>query len=170
MRFRGTVLVQLLNRATKWGVCMRNVLSLICVLGICCGSAAQTGRSSWGSLSGLKAGQKIQVIEMNSTKHQGTFLNVSDSAIAFREGAGEKSVQRADVRSVTLMGRHRRLRNTLIGLGVGAGAGAVIGAGATPSGDKGYVAAFLGVAGGFCGTVVGVLLPTHDTIYRVGSN
>ncbi len=150
---------------------MRNMLSLVCVLGISCASFAQTGQSSWANLSGLKVGQKIQVVETSSKKDSGTFLAVSDSAISFKDAAGEKSVQRPDVRSVKLL-TERRLRNTLIGLGVGAGAGAAIGAGATRSGDffgKGVAAAVLGVTGGVCGTVVGVLLPTHETVYRVSS-
>ncbi|HEV2484336.1 MAG TPA: hypothetical protein VGT08_02295 [Terracidiphilus sp.] len=108
---------------------------------------------------------------MTSKKSSGTFLAVSDSAISFKDASGEKSVQRPDVRSVKLLTK-RRLRNSLIGLGVGAGAGAAAGAASAPSGSflgKEFAAAFLGVAGGFCGTVVGVLWPTHNTIYSVSS-
>ena len=166
------VLVQSIRAVIKGDICMRNMLSLICVLGISFVSVAQTGQSSWTNLSGLKVGQKIQVVESSSKKESGTFLAVSDSAISFKVGAGEKSVQRPDVRSVKLL-TQRRLRNTLIGLGVGAGAGAAIGAGATPSGSffgKGIAAAVIGVFGGVCGTAVGALWPTHNMVYKVSSH
>jgi hypothetical protein len=170
-----------LRRSHSWtwrlppggGTRMRNTLLLICVLGISFASVAQTKQSSWANLSGLQVGQKIQVVDITSKKHSGVFVSVSDSAISFKDAAGEKSVQRPDVRSVKLMNRHHRLRNALIGAGVGGGAGAAIGAAATSSHDffgRGFAAAFLGVAGAVCGTTVGVLLPTHDTIYSTGSH
>ena len=103
---------------------MRNLLLLVCVLGIaCCASAAQTNQPALAQLNALKPGQKIQIVETNSKKHTGTFESVSDSAIAIRETAGEASVPLQDVRTVKLVTK-RRLRNTLIGLGVGGGAGA----------------------------------------------
>jgi hypothetical protein len=152
---------------------MRSVLSLSCVLGICCASFAQTGQSSWANLNGLKAAQKIQIVEMNGKQDSGSFLTVSDSAITFKDLAGEKSVQKADVRSLKLMKNKHRLRNTLIGLGVGAGAGAGIGAAIGPSNGfiigKGYSAAIVGVFGAVCGTAVGALWPSHETVYRAPS-
>ena len=112
---------------------MRKLLSCICILGISYSSFAQTGQSSWTNLSGLKVGQKIQVVESSSKKSSGTFLAVSDSAISLKDASGEMSIQKSDVRSVKLL-TQRRLRNILIGLGVGAGAGAAIGAGERPLG------------------------------------
>ncbi len=70
---------------------MRSMLSLSCVLGICCAAAAQSGQSSWTNLIGLKAGQMIQIVEMNGKQDSGSFLTVSDSAITFKDLAGEKS-------------------------------------------------------------------------------
>jgi hypothetical protein len=124
-------------------------------------------------LNGLEPGQKIQVVEITSKKHSGTFESVSDSAISLREANGETSVQKQDVRIVSLK-RDRRLRNTLIGLGVGAGTGAVIGAAIGPSKGwiigKGYTALFVATIGAVGGTAVGALLPTHDTIYQASSH
>ena len=149
---------------------MRNTLFLMCILGISCASFAQTGQASWANLNGLKAGQKIQVVEISSKKQTGTFENVSDSAIVFRDATGEASVQKQDVRSVKLLKSNHRLRNTLIGAGVGAGAGAGIAAAAWEShgflGGKGVGAAVGAGLGGFGGIIVGSLLPTHDTIYK----
>src|ERR1700678_2451728 len=145
---------------------MRNATLLLCLLAISCVSNAQSGQSSWASLSGLRARPKIQIDEMNSNKHAGIFENVSDSAISIRDASGEMSVQRQDVRSVKLLSSGHRLRNTLICAGVGAGGGAIAGGavGETqkPGFDivtKGDLTAAGAVGGGVIGTIVGVLLP-----------
>jgi hypothetical protein len=152
---------------------MRKSLLPICVLGLSCVSWAQTNRASWANLSGLQAGQKIQIVEMNSKKHSGTFVNVSDTAISYKETAGEQAIQRQDVRSVKLMENKHRLRNTLIGGVVGAGAGA--GIGAASHGNDGFFGkgtyAAVGAGIGFVGgVVVGVLWPGHLMIYNVNSH
>jgi hypothetical protein len=152
---------------------MRKILFLICVLGMPCTSYSQTNQASWANLSALHAGQKIQVVEINSKKHSGTFVNFSDTAISYKQTAGEQSVQKQDVRSVKLMENKHRLRNTLIGGAVGAGTGAGIGAAWHPNdgffGTGTYVAVDAGI--GFVGgVVVGVLWPSHNTIYRVNSH
>jgi hypothetical protein len=158
------------------GALMRKILFLICVLGIPCASWARTNQASWTNLGALHAGQKIQVVEMNLKKHSGAFVNVSDTAISYRETAGEQIIQKQDVRSVKLMENRHRLRNTLIGAAVGAGVGAVIGAATdhTCSGPdcfniigKGGAAGIVAVVGFVGGAVVGALLPTHNTIYSV---
>jgi hypothetical protein len=172
---------------SRWGGgdLMRKLLLLIFVLGMPCASRAQTDRASWANLSALLLGQKIQVVEMNAKKHSGTFVHVSDTAISYQEAAGEQTIQKQDVRSVKLMKNKRRLRDTLIGLGVGGGVGAGVGAGigaATfhpcssqsfciqPVGKGGQtgIAAAFGFAGGAAvGAVIGVLSPSHSTIYSV---
>ena len=156
---------------------MRNSLFLACLLGIPCALVAQSGQSSWANLSGLRAGQKIQIDEMNSKKHSGIFENVSDSAISIRDASGEMSVQKQDVRSVKLLSSGHRLRNTLICASVGAGGGAITGAALGETQNKGFDIVTTGeltaagaVGGGVIGTVIGVLLPAHDTIYRVSSH
>lgn len=159
---------------------MRKSLLLICVLGLSCVSwAAQTNRASWANLSGLQPGQKIQIVDMNSKKHSGTFVSASGTALSYQDSAGEQTIQKQDVSSVKLMKKKHRLRNTLIGGAVGAGAGAGIGAATNhpcssqsfcvqPIGKGG--AAGIGAVVGFVGgAVVGVLLPSHEVIYSVNS-
>ncbi len=153
---------------------MRKGLFLICVLGLSCVAWARSNRTSWANLSVLQAGQKIQIVDMNSKEHSGVFVRFSDTAISFQEAAGEQTIQKQDVRSVKLMKNQHRLRNTLIGGAVGAGAGAGIVAGAWENhgflGGKG-VGAEVGAAIGFLGgAVVGALLPSHEMIYRVNSH
>jgi hypothetical protein len=152
---------------------MRNMLFLFCVLGISCGAVAQNSQASWASLSGLRAGQSIQVVEANSKTHSGVFESVSDSAISLKDATGEASFPKQDVRSVKLI-NSRRLRNTLIGLGVGAGAGAGIGAAAWESRGflhgKGTGAAVCAGLGGITGLIIGVALPNHETIYKASAH
>jgi len=158
---------------------MRTILFLIFVLGLPCASLAQTNQPSWPNLSSLRPGQKIQIVDVTSKKHSGTFVSVSDTAISYQETAGEQTIQKQDVRSVKLMANNHRLRNTLIGAGVGAGAGAAIGAAAykpcsSPSfcinvGGRALPAGLGAVVGGLVGATVGAVLPTHATVYSVSS-
>ena len=161
---------------------MRKLLFLVCVLGAPCASWAQTNPASWENLNTLQPGEKIQVLEMNSKKVSGTFVNVSDTAMSLQVKASQQTVQRQDVRSVKLMKHQHRLRNTLIGAAVGAGAGAGIGAAThhhvictTPcslqnsntflsSSQAAAVGAVIGLAGG---AEIGAAIPSHPTIYRI---
>lgn len=153
---------------------MRNTIALVLLFGISCASFCQSKQASWANLSGLRAGQKIQIVEINSKKHSGTFESVSDSAISFRDAIGEASVQMQEVRSVKLLNSNHRLRHTLIGAGIGAGAGAGICAGAWESrgflGGRGTGAAVGAVIGGLSGSIVGVALPSRDTVYTAPSH
>lgn len=132
------------------------------------GAALAQTPASWGNLSALRAGQNIQIVEVTSKKHLGSFVNVSDTAISFRESSGDQTLQKQDVRSVRLR-KGRRLRHTLIGAAIGAGAGAGIVAGAWESngflGGKGAGAAVGAAIGFVAGAAVGALLPSHETIY-----
>jgi hypothetical protein len=151
----------------------RMVLFLICLVGIPCASLAQTNQTSWAHLSRLQTGRKIEIVDMASKKHLGTFVNVSDSSISYRDRAGEQSILKQNVRSVKLAENKKRLRNALIGAGVGAVAGAGITAASWENngflGSKGTGAAVGAVLGGVSGAIVGALLPDHKTVYRAVS-
>jgi hypothetical protein len=153
---------------------MRKILLLICLVGLSGASPAQSGRALWTRLGALQVGQPIQIGDMNSQEHSGTFLNISETAIAYRDTAGEHTIQKQDVRSVKLLKNGYRLRNSLIGAAAGAGTGAGIGAASWEKrgflGGKGAGAA-VGAAIGFAGgALVGALLPSHQTIYRASSH
>jgi hypothetical protein len=157
---------------------MRNLWFLICILGITCASWAQGNKDSWTNLSALHPGQKIEIVEMNSKKHSGTFVSFSEAAILYQDNAGGQTIPRQEIRRVKLMENKHRLRNLLIGGAVGAGVGAGIGA-AKPecSGPdclnvigRGAVAAIGATIGAAVGAVVGALVPSHHTIYTVNSH
>jgi hypothetical protein len=153
---------------------MRKVAFLMCVLALPSISLAKTDRSSWTTLNGLQAGQSIEILDTSSNTHSGTFVSVSETAISYRVAEGERAIQKPEVRSVKLKQNKHRLRNTLIGAGIGAGAGAAVTAVGWEShgflGGKGVGAAVGAIIGTVPGAVVGVLLPSHDTIYKVSSH
>jgi hypothetical protein len=159
------------GRPKKKEPCMRTIWFLIYVLGTTGISWAQGGPASWQSLNTLQAGEKIQVLEGNSRKVSGRFLNVSEAAISVQDQAGSQAIQRQDVRSVKLMKNKHRLRNTFIGAGLGAGVGAVAG-GSVNNGfiSRGVFAAAVAAAFSLPGAVVGALVPDHTTVYNVGSH
>jgi hypothetical protein len=150
---------------------MRKIWFLICVLAATYTSWAQSGPTSWQNLNSLHQGERIQVLEKNSRKVSGTFLNVSEAAISVQDQAGSQALQRRDIVRVRLMKNKHRLRNTFIGAGVGAGLGAALG-GATNNGfvNRGVFAAGVAAAFSVPGAVVGALVPDHSTIYNVGSH
>ena len=151
---------------------MRTMLKVLGIVAFLCASASVEGQNSWSSLSGLKPGQKIQIIEMNSKKHSGIFLSASESAITFTEGSAEKSIPKTGVRSVKLQSR-RRMRNILIGVGTGFGACAGIGAAyGSSDGAKGvaYGVGVLGGVGALIGAPIGALIPVQDSVYNVNSH
>ena len=152
---------------------MRKLWILVFVLAMPCAAFGQTDRSSWEALSALGAGHKIEVVEMNSKKVSGAFVNVTDAGISLQAAGGEQTIARQDVRRVKLMENKHRLRNAAIGAAIGAGAGAGIGAevGKGPSHGFGFDFAAQGAgivagAGAVIGAIVGALWPSHQTIYR----
>jgi hypothetical protein len=151
---------------------VRKVLLLVCILAMPYIASGRTNKADWANLGALQRGQKIQIVEVNSKVHSGTFVSVSDTAIAFSDKSGEQSIQKQDVHSVVWMKNKHRLRNTLIGAGVGLGAGVGIGvavnnAGRDPNFLPEAAPAILGVVGLVTGALVGVLLITHEVIYHV---
>jgi len=94
-------------------------------------SRAQKLENSWEALNALHAGQKIEIIETNLKKHNGTFATVTDEAIQLREGGSDVGIRKENVMRVTLLDKSHRLRNAFIMGGIGARAGAGIGAAAS---------------------------------------
>ena len=72
---------------------MRTLLLPMCILGISCAGMAQGKSASWESLETLRAGDKIQVVQMNSKRVTGDFVDVSDAAISMQGKAGPLTIQ-----------------------------------------------------------------------------
>jgi hypothetical protein len=164
----------------KQGEQMRKFLFAICVLAVSCTLHAQRKPANWEDLKTLHSGDKIQVREMNSKKVTGAFLNFSDVAISLQADGASQSIQKQEVESVKLMKNRHRLRNTLILAGAGAGVGAGIGAAAYRScpstqtfcldiGGRSLPAGVGGILGLLGGAAIGVLLPSHETVYTLNA-
>ena len=156
---------------------MRNVALVCFLILIPCSLRAQDKRADWKALYGLRAGEKIELIEANMKKHVGTFSTVTDEAIQMREGSNEIGISRENVARVTVLDKSHRGRNALILAGVGAGAGAGITAAASRCSSstgsfnfcgigRGAEVAIGAVVGLVGGAAVGAAIPSHPTIYR----
>jgi hypothetical protein len=119
----------------------------------------------------LRAGQKIEVVDIKLKAVAGNFTAFSDDAISVLAGKDQVSIARANVFSVKNREASHRKRNTLLGLAIGAAGGVAIGAikGAT-YGEEGETPVFLMVStpiGAGIGGAVGALLPAGQvTVYR----
>ena len=154
---------------------MRTILFLIWTLGIPFTLLAQKDQTSWANLNVLQLGHKIEVLDTSSKKYSGTLVRVSDSAITFNNKAGEQDIAKQNVRRVKLMENKHRLRNTLIGAGVGAGIAAVGNVAAWDphgflSASEADATAGSAIFGALIGAIVGVFVPSHLTIYNIGSH
>ena len=129
---------------------------------------AQTGQASWDNLSQLRAGQKIEVVDMKLKSLKGTFVSFSEEAISLRVKESEVAVPRPDVLRVSLRENSKRTRNLLIGLGIGAAGGLAAGVGLMER-EPGYAGAVAGTAvlGAVVGAGLGAPFPGYQTIYRV---
>ncbi len=134
--------------------------------------AQEPGEHSWENLQQVRVGQKIEVVDTNLKKLKGTFLSFSEEAVSLRVKKDEVGVQRPKVFRVSAREHSKRLRNTLIGLGIGAAAGAVVGAAAVAGkprqGGERRLSMVIGtLIGAGAGTVVGAAFPPgYKTIYR----
>ena len=128
------------------------------------------GKQSWDNLNRLQPGQKIQVVQMDMKSLKGRFLGFTEETISVRVKKDEVAVARADVLRVSLRGKPKRMRNTVIGWGTGAGIGLAVGAGVDAASKETYdlgKQAFppLGfLIGGVVGAVIPI--PNYRTIYR----
>ena len=131
----------------------------------------QSMEHAWDNLSRLRAGQKIEVVDMKLRPIAGRFTAFSEHAISLRVGNDQISIHRSDVLSVKNRESSHRARNVLLGLAMGAAGGLAIGAikGATYH-EEGETPVFLLVwtpVGAGIGGAVGAALPTWKvTVYR----
>jgi hypothetical protein len=91
-------------------------------------ASAQDAGNSWDNLNQLRAGQKIEVVDMKMKSVVGKFVSSSDDAITIQKDGDTVSLPRPDVYRVSSREDSKRGRNMLTGLAVGAGAGLAIGA------------------------------------------
>ena len=59
--------------------------------------ALPVGAQSWDTLRGLKAGERIRVVDSSGAAQSGAFRAVSDSSITLAGGRGESAIERSRV-------------------------------------------------------------------------
>jgi hypothetical protein len=136
--------------------------------------SAQAPLDSWENLRQLRAGQKIEVVDMKLKSVQGEFIRYSDDGVSLSVGRDEVSIARAAVLSVKNRQASHRARNALLGLAIGAAGGLAAGAirGATyhEAGETGVFMLVFTPIGAGIGAAAGAALPAGQvTIYRAGA-
>ncbi len=144
---------------------LRTSLAALLALSAVAGQPQSMG--DWSSVTGLPLGSELRVSLSGGRTLRGSLEAATPDSLTIKVSKGQEVHQRQDVRRVQLKRPGRRLRNTLVGLGVGAGAGLAVGAGLdrSRSGDMYNIVPNAGVIvltplGAIVGTVVGVVLPT----------
>lgn len=133
-------------------------------------TSTRTSAAKWEGLKTLTSGIEVRVASANAKPTQGALESVTDSALVLKQAGGPISFDRAQIRSVSVKGKERRVRNALIGLGVGTALGVGIGYGVGRAGcskgdgwcnlDTGVGMAIGGISGLVGGTLTGVFWHT----------
>lgn len=133
---------------------------------------AQTSEeNSWAALNQLSTGQRIAVELLNTGLHHGEFLTFVDDAVSLTSKDRAITVQRSEVRRVSLRGPSKRLRNTALGAVCGAAAGALAAAANKGRSERGFVMGVNTLIGIGVGAGIGAALPAnrYRTIYLADS-
>jgi hypothetical protein len=137
-------------------------------------ASAQDARESWDNLKQLRAGQKIEVVDMNLKSVKGTFTSFSGEAILLQTKQDQVTVARADVLRVSDREHSKRLRNALLGGAIGAGIGLAAEEVGTRRaqpisayrGEYRAIGLILVPIGAGAGAGLGAACPSFRTIYR----
>lgn len=133
-------------------------------------TSTRTAAARWEGLKTLTSGIEVRVTSANAKPTQGALESVTDSALVLKQAGGPMSFDRAQIMSVSVKGKERRLRNAMIGLGVGIALGVGIGYGVGHAGcskgdgwcnlDTGVDVVIGSVSGLVGGTLTGVFWHT----------
>ena len=129
---------------------------------------ARGKQDSWDNLTSLRAGEQVEVVDLQSVSTHGTFVSFSEDKIVLQVNGAETSVPRASVQRVVSHQPHR-LRNAALGAAIGVGVGLAI---AIPvwvsEGATAYPGILGPIIGGGAGAGIGAALPLGSrTVYRV---
>jgi len=136
-------------------------------------ASAQAREASWENLQQLRVGQRIQVIEKDLKRHNGTFLSFSEEAISLRIENDDVGIQRENVLRVSNREKTHHGRNALIGAGLGFGVGALMVGVLGPKEHSADSLSVWWIVGGPIGAGAGAAamsaIPSYQTIYRANN-
>ena len=112
-------------------------------------SAAQSPATSWANVEAVSSGTEVRIAIAGSNAVNGKLESVTDTSLTVNPGSGPQSIDRQQVKRVSIKTKARRQRSTLIGLAIGAGGGVALG-GAAASGCSGSI------CGGHGGAIIAV--------------
>jgi hypothetical protein len=110
---------------------MRSALVCLVLISYCGVSANARPVSDWASLtrtSTISPGSEVQAITTDNKHWRGMFHAADDDSLIFSISGKEQRLARATVSRILVRTPGRRLRHTLIGLGIGTAAGLTLGA------------------------------------------
>ena len=127
--------------------------------------------ADWSAVQRIPAAQRIEVTERSGGgRLRATLVLASPDTVVVREGSGERSIPRADVRELRVFDSARRAHRGFLWMLVGAGAGAGASLAACVScpgeGRDMTIYAPLGVAGGAAIGALGFLSSPYRTVYK----
>ncbi len=136
------------------------------ILAVSAAAAEKTG--DWENVAGIRAGQKVEVVQTNMVKHTGKFVSADDTGITLLVDKADKTIPREQVARVSTPPSTggRALLAVAGGFG-GATAGGLI-AHSVASHSHGFGVDILGMAvGGTAGALAGHYALRPRTYFRV---
>ena len=129
---------------------------------------------SWESLAGLRAGQKLQVLDSAAQRRAVSFISITGDALRVSYRGRELDLQRDEIREIRRVDSRMRRRITY-GLAFGLLSGLVVGICADAgigSNEGGFAVYYTGIGAG-TGAAIGAgvgaglgLIPRHKVLYR----
>jgi hypothetical protein len=105
--------------------CFWSLMNVVVVLLLIPVGVAQSG--DWGTVQALAPGESIKVALQNGSTTRGKFQSANNTGLMIAAGAGQETLLRENIRSVSVKHNGHRGRHALIGAAIGAGAGLGIG-------------------------------------------
>lgn len=123
---------------------------------------AQAG--NWNVLREIDPGKSVHIHMLDGHKNSGSFVSTTVSTITIRQGNGEQTFPKEQIRKIRVR-KSGRLRNIAIGAGIGGATSAGIFAARGSSDEFAGILAQLTVIGTLGGAAIGAFVPGYDTVY-----
>ena len=122
-------------------------------------------QNSWNAVEQLKQDQRLRIFTASTESVRGRLISATGQGVTLSVKRNAVTWRRDEISRVTAPSGLRRLRNTLIGLGIGAGLGAAVAY--AGFGDAPKLAPLM-TASVICGAgaAIGAVVPADRTVYR----
>jgi hypothetical protein len=125
--------------------------------------------ADWNAVERVDRGEKIEIQTRDGERRKATFVSATADSVVVRDGSGERSVGRGEVKQLWVHDAGRRVRRgvlwTLVGAGIGAGLGVAVCPGCGNEGNGGKFVG-PGVAIGAGVGALGFLSSPYKRLYK----